>query len=68
MRKKVWTIVGVIAVLAVVLSVTAFAADSKLPEYNLIEVMRQSLEMSVNAFFKTIDAIYVFFANLFGKA
>ncbi len=68
MRKKVLTIVGVIAVLAVVLSVTAFAAESKLPEYNVIEVIRQDLVMSVNAFFKTIDAIYIFFANLFGKA
>lgn len=68
MRKRVLTIVGVIAVLAIVLSVTAFAADSKLPEYNLIEVIRQNLVMTVTAFFKTIDAIYVFFANLFGKA
>jgi len=68
MRKKVLTIVGVIAVLAVVLSVTAFAADSKLPEYNVIEVLRQNLEMATKAFFKSIDAIYIFFANLFGKA
>ena len=68
MRKRVLTIVGVIAVLAIVLSVTAFAAESKLPEYNLIEVIRQDLVMTVTAFFKTIDAIYVFFANLFGKA
>lgn len=67
MRKKILTCIGVVAVLAVVLSVTAFAAtESKLPDYNLIYVIRQSLEMSVNAFFKTIDAIYIFFANLFG--
>ncbi len=67
MRKKVITCLGVIAVLAVALSVTAFAAsECKLPDYNLIAVIRQSLEMSVNAFFKTIDAIYIFFANLFG--
>ncbi len=68
-KKRVLTIVGVIAVLAVVLSVTAFAADSgKLTEYNLIEVIRQSLEMAINAFFKSIDAVYLFFAKLFGKA
>lgn len=67
MRKKILTCVGVIAVLTVVLSVTAFAAtEGKLPEYNLVEVIHQELVMSVNAFFKTIDAIYVFFTNLFG--
>lgn len=67
MRKKILTCIGVIAVLAVVLSVTAFAAsDSKIPDYNLVFVLYQSLKMSVNAFFKTIDAIYIFFANLFG--
>jgi hypothetical protein len=68
MRKKVLILIGVIVLLAVLLSVTAFAADSKLPEYNLVEVIRQNLIMSVTAFFKTIDAIYLFFAKLFGKA
>ena len=67
MRKKILTCIGVIAVLAVVFSVTAFAAsEGKLPEYNLIEVIRQELVMSITAFFKTIDAIYIFFHNLFG--
>ena len=69
MRKRVLTCIGVAAVLAVVLSVTAFAASGgKLPDYNLIEVIRQSLEMTIKAFFNSIDAIYLFFAKLFGKA
>ena len=67
MRKKILTCVGVIAVLTVVLSVTAFAAtEGKLPEYNLVEVIHQELVMTLTAIFKTVDAIYIFFTNLFG--
>ena len=69
MRKKILTCIGVIAVLAVVLSVTAFAETetaATLPDYNFVYILRHSLEMSLDAFFRTIDAIYIFFANLFG--
>lgn len=67
MRKKILTCIGVIAVLAVVLSVTAFAAsESTLTNYNLVIVIYESLKMSLNAIFKTVDAIYIFFSNLFG--
>ena len=68
MRKKILTCIGVIAVLAVVLSVTAFAESetTTLPDYNFVYILRHSLEMSLDAFFRTIDAIYIFFANLFG--
>ena len=56
-----------IAVLAVVFSVTAFAAtDCELTDYNLIIVIQKNLEMTLSAIFKTADAIYIFFSNLFG--
>lgn len=67
MRKKILTCIGVVAVLAVMFSVTAFAAaGGKLPEYNLVEIIHQELVMTLTAIFKTVDAIYIFFANLFG--
>ena len=66
MRKKVLALTGVIAVLAVVLSVTAFAKDGvTLPEYNLITVIQKSLEMTLNSVFKIADVIYIFFRDLF---
>lgn len=68
MRKKVLTCIGVIAVLAVVLSLTAFAesAEVELTDYNLINVIRQSLEMAINAIFKIADTLYIYFTGLFG--
>lgn len=72
MRKKVLMFLGAVAVLAVVFSVTAFAESDVLPtdlpqtDYNLIEVVRQSLIMFLTSVFSVVDKIYVFFANLFG--
>lgn len=67
MRKKILICIGVIAVLAVMLSVSASAAsETALPDYNLVYILRNSLEMSLNAIFKVVDDIYIFFANLFG--
>ena len=69
MRKKILVLAGVIAVLAVVLSVTVFAkeeaAEAALTNYNFITVLYKELVMFLNATFKTADAIYVFFRDLF---
>ena len=66
MRKRVLALCGVIAVLAVVLSLTAFAKDgAALPEYNFVTILYKNIEMTLSAIFKTVDAIYIFFRNLF---
>lgn len=67
MRKKIWTIVGVIAVLAVVLSLTAFAKDgaAELTNYSFITVLHKEIVMLLNAVFKSVDAVYIFFRDLF---
>ena len=69
MRKKILVLAGVIAVLAVVLSVTVFAkeeaAEAALTNYNFITVLYKELVMFLNATFKAVDAIYVFFRDLF---
>lgn len=69
MRKKVWAVAGVIAVLAVVLSVTAFAKAEgcDLTNYNFITVLYKEIVMFLNATFKSVDAIYVFFRDLFAR-
>lgn len=67
MRKKIFLTVGVLVALAVVLSLTAFAAEEGgLTDYGIITVMFKSLELGVKSFLGAIDAIYLFFKNLFG--
>jgi hypothetical protein len=71
MRKKVLMFLGAAAVLAVVLSVTAFAETSDpaietLTDYNLVEVLRQSIEMIMTTLFTVADKIYQLFGGLFG--
>ena len=66
MRKKIWILIGVIAVMAAVLSVTAFAADgTQMPDYGVISVMFEKISLNFKALFNAIDAIYVFFRDLF---
>ena len=66
MRKKVLILIGVIAVMAVALSLTAFAADgAAITDYGLFTVMFEKLTINVKAIFNAIDAIYVFFRDLF---
>lgn len=73
MRNKILMFLGAAAVLAVVFSVTAFAETdippvTDLPQtnYNLIEVLRQSIEMILTALFTVADKIYQLFGGLFG--
>lgn len=68
MRRKIFFTVGVLAALAIVLSVTAFAADSSvgMTDYGIITVLFEKLTISVKSFFNVIDSIYLFFKNLFG--
>jgi len=74
MRKKVLMFLGVAAILAIVFSVTAFA-ESEVPpvdlpidmpetNYNLIEVIRQSLVMFLTSIFTAVDKVYSLFAGL----
>ena len=76
MRKKALMFLGVAAILAIVFSVTAFA-ESEVPpvdlpidmpetNYNLIEVIRQSLIMFLTSIFTAADKVYSLFAGLFG--
>lgn len=66
MRKKLLILAGVIVVMAVVLSVTAFAADgTQMTDYGIITVMFEKISLNIKAIFNAIDAIYVFFRNLF---
>ena len=68
MRRKIFFTVGVLAVMALVLSVTTFAADSSvtMTDYGIITVLFEKLTINVKAFFNVIDSIYLFFKNLFG--
>ena len=71
MRKKVLMFLGTAAILAIVLSVTAFAeaedpAIETLTDYNLVEVLRQSIEMILTTLFTVADKIYQLFGGLFG--
>lgn len=68
MRKKIFFTVGVLAVMAIVLSVSAFAADGNVPmtDHGIITVLFEKLTINVKAFFNVIDSIYLFFKNLFG--
>ena len=71
MRKKIWAVIGVIAVMAVVLSVTVFAqedpaaAEIELTNYNLIDVLYKSIIMTLDSVFAFVDKIYVLFKGLF---
>ena len=68
MCKKIVALLAVVAVMTVVLSVTAFAADSgsaELTNFGVITVLFEQLKITTQAFFGVIDKIYLFFANLF---
>lgn len=72
MRNKVLMFLGAVAVLAIVFSVTAFA-ESEVPavdlpqtDYNLIEVLRQTIVMFLTSVFTVADKVYQIFAGLFG--
>ena len=67
MRKKVLTLVGVVIVLAIVLSLTAFAeegAQIELTDYNLITILHRVVEMILTAVFGIVDKVYVLFQGL----
>ena len=73
MRKKVLLFLGAVAVLAVVLSVTAFAeaevppvTDLPQTDYNLVTVLHQSIQMFLTAIFTVADKVYQLFAGMFG--
>ncbi|MBQ7541731.1 MAG: hypothetical protein IJT44_05515 [Clostridia bacterium] len=71
MRRKIWILLGVIAVMAVALSVTVFAqedpaaAEIELTNYNLIDVLYRSITMTLDTVFAFVDKIYVLFKGLF---
>ena len=67
MRKKILAALAVAAVMALVLSLTAFAADEiAMTDYGFLTVFVEKLRINLAALFNTLNAIYVFFANLFG--
>lgn len=67
MRKKILMVIGVVALMAAILSVSAFAADAgtQITNYGVITVLLEKLTLNMKALFNTIDAVYMFFANLF---
>ena len=68
MRKKILLVIGVVALMAAILSVSAFAADAagaEMTDYGVVTVMLEKLTLNVKAIFNVINAIYTFFANLF---
>ena len=69
MRKKILMILGAVALMAAILSVSVFAADAgtaQMTDYGVITVMLEKLTLNVKAFFNILDAVYTFFAGLFG--
>ena len=70
MRKKILMVIGVVALMAAVLSVSVFAADAtgtaQITDYGVITVMMEKLTLNIKTVFNVLDAIYTFFANLFG--
>lgn len=69
MRKKILMVIGVVALMAAILSVSAFAADavaSQLPDYGVITVLLEKLTINLQALFNIVDKIYIFFHGLFG--
>lgn len=68
MRRKIFFTVGILTVMAIVLSVTAFAAegDVAMTDYGIVTVLFEKLTINIKAFFNVIDSIYLFFKNLFG--
>ena len=68
MRKKVLLVIGVIALMAAILSVSAFAADAgsaQMTDYGVLTVMMEKLTLNIKSIFNVVNAIYTFFANLF---
>lgn len=70
MRKKIISIIGAVALMAVVLSLTAFAGideakDVTLTNYGLITVMFENLKLFFKFLFGSIDKIYLTVAGWF---
>ena len=62
-------VIGVVALMAAILSVSVFAADAAtahLTNYGVITVLLEKLALNMKSLFNAIDAVYMFFAKLFG--
>lgn len=70
MRKKILLLLGAIAVMTVVLSVTVCALDEPTlvvtTDYGLISVLLEKLTMFINALFKIADAVYQYMQGFLG--
>ena len=70
MRKKIMSIIGVVALMAVVLSLTAFAGaeeakDVAFTNYGLITVLFENIKLFFKFLFGSIDKIYLTVAGWF---
>ena len=70
MRKKILMVIGVAALMAAILSLSAFAADATgtahLTDYGVVTVLLEKLTLNIKALFNVLDAVYTFFSKLFG--
>ena len=67
MRKKWFALLAAFAVMAVILSVTAMAADggSQMPDVGVITSLFERITLSFKAFFNILDKIYIFFRDVY---
>ena len=69
MRKKILMVIGAVALMAAILSLSVYAADAtgtaQITDYGVVTVLLEKLTINVKAFFNVLNAVYTFFANLF---
>ena len=68
MRKRVLSVILVVALMAAILSVSAFAVDVgdiQTTDYGVLTILMEKLTLDIKAIFNVVNAIYTFFANLF---